>query len=681
MIQEIKKFFGFETVEEKLQRYDEVKKSFSEVNSEIDELAKDFYIEKTLHDQRLLEPDNKSIQDKINEKFAIYLSEHKSRIRKAKKSYDSAKKEIELIEKSLTNHKYIRKEPDGKGGWNYIYEENLINRRKGSFKEVFDLKNDKDLILKTGPGTIEEAKIFKKNPEYSPKVFEINEDSDPKYAVFEKLDVESARKDFEEFINRDRGYVHNWGVNIFKNNKKYKEVYDKLTTKKGRDMFERVRDIVIALDMKDIHSRNFGYDKDGNLKAIDIRDEDEVQKSIDSYQTIKKAYQNRIISLDSFNTVIKSLTKETKTKYSDFILFNEKGEILITKRSTWETSNAGSWVIPGGHVDPGEDHKIAAIRELQEETGYTVEDCENVGSYDDENCHIEYFQAQIDSTMQLPVVQWEEVRDLQWIPLNEVKEYDFVFNMKQNIMQILGLKEDHKEIIRKAIIEGIIPLDKVSQVIEKAKSGIYKLTPENKKLGRVGQKYGEKKEDTEQEDFLDFANNKTKASKFYIKDSLKSKMYLRQRLDIWASVSKYKSLSFNKIRKFNTDKDKFLSNIENEATREIVEDQFTKYSNDISKFIEDNKIKKSLTLYRNIDVESVDKIRFSLNREFEDKSFMSTSLVEQKRFGNFKMIIFCKKGSRVSCSDNQNELEYLIDKNSKFKVIELNDMEVKLKLL
>lgn len=38
------------------------------------------------------------------------------------------------------------------------------------------------------------------------------------------------------------------------------------------------------------------------------------------------------------------------------------------------------------------------------------------------------------------------------------------------------------------------------EIIEKARSGVYKLTAENKKLGRVGQKYGESKKEDKQND-------------------------------------------------------------------------------------------------------------------------------------------------------------------------------------
>ena len=46
------------------------------------------------------------------------------------------------------------------------------------------------------------------------------------------------------------------------------------------------------------------------------------------------------------------------------LLFNDKGEVLLAKR----TDN-GLWCIPGGHVDLGETLAQACLRELCEETG------------------------------------------------------------------------------------------------------------------------------------------------------------------------------------------------------------------------------------------------------------------------------------------------------------------------
>ena len=281
----IVRLIGFESDESKLNRFNEIKKSYDEVQLSLDNLAEDFLIEKSNYKKRLFDPDNQSIKLRIKEKWDSYLKDHRQEIQKAKKDYDNLKKEIEKFEST-------------------------------------------DLI--------------KKNQE---------------------------------------------------------------------------------------------------TQAIQI---------------IKKAYQTNLISLDDYNKVINKSTKREKTLYSDFILFNENYEVLLLKRSTWDMSNPGVWVLPGGHVDSGEDHLTAAKRELIEETGYDVYcdkiDVTNVGSYDDNKCHIEYFQATINQSEQTPNLQWEEVRDVKWVPVNELKEYEMVFNMKENLLKILNLPNEEKTEIKKSDI-------------------------------------------------------------------------------------------------------------------------------------------------------------------------------------------------------------------------------------
>lgn len=47
------------------------------------------------------------------------------------------------------------------------------------------------------------------------------------------------------------------------------------------------------------------------------------------------------------------------------LIRNKKGEILLIKSPKWEDK----WLIPGGHVEPGEKILDSAFREAQEETG------------------------------------------------------------------------------------------------------------------------------------------------------------------------------------------------------------------------------------------------------------------------------------------------------------------------
>lgn len=381
LIGKIRQFLGLETIEEKVQRYEEINKSFTEHDDLIDQLAKDFFIEKSLKEQRLNDPDNYIVIDKITDKFDKFLKAHKQSIGKAKKEFDSLKKEKEILEKDQSVMEVVQKGILGDLG---------------------------DQCLATIEGVLKNKK-------------------------------ETA------------------------------------------------------------------------------------------YSKIKKAYQDRKISLDSFNTIIKSLTKEGKTKYSDFLLFNENGELLLLQRAKWEDPNHGAWNVPGGHVDPGEDFMTAAKRELVEESGFWVDECENVGSFEDDKVHIEYFMGSVNTNDKLPVLEWEEARDYKWIPVSEIKDEPMIFNMRENIMRILGLVNRHKEIIKKAILEGIISVD---DIVKGGKKSSPKLVSKKRLITRDGKTFlttvyvstgtGEEVEsitDEKEVDRLPFVKDLRQGEKYYIKSS------------------------------------------------------------------------------------------------------------------------------------------------------------------
>jgi len=54
-------------------------------------------------------------------------------------------------------------------------------------------------------------------------------------------------------------------------------------------------------------------------------------------------------------------------------------EILLIQRKNEPFK--GKWALPGGFVDEHEDLKDAAMRELQEETGLSVSDMEQLGAF------------------------------------------------------------------------------------------------------------------------------------------------------------------------------------------------------------------------------------------------------------------------------------------------------------
>ena len=58
-----------------------------------------------------------------------------------------------------------------------------------------------------------------------------------------------------------------------------------------------------------------------------------------------------------------------------------KGVLLHQDRVLLLLNERGVWDLPGGRPDPGEDHRAALKREVQEEAGLTVEVGEALGDY------------------------------------------------------------------------------------------------------------------------------------------------------------------------------------------------------------------------------------------------------------------------------------------------------------
>ncbi len=50
------------------------------------------------------------------------------------------------------------------------------------------------------------------------------------------------------------------------------------------------------------------------------------------------------------------------------VIQNDQGQILLVKSPKWQNK----WLLPGGHIDPGESIMNSQVRETLEETGLTV---------------------------------------------------------------------------------------------------------------------------------------------------------------------------------------------------------------------------------------------------------------------------------------------------------------------
>jgi len=99
------------------------------------------------------------------------------------------------------------------------------------------------------------------------------------------------------------------------------------------------------------------------------------------------------------------------------VCHNPDGRLLLVRRAN--EPGRGRWSIPGGRVEPGEDDAAALVREMEEETGLTVQLGPLIGRvrrgpYDigDYRCEV------IDGTLRAG----SDALDAKWCGLAELRE-------------------------------------------------------------------------------------------------------------------------------------------------------------------------------------------------------------------------------------------------------------------
>ncbi|MGQ4872765.1 MAG: NUDIX hydrolase [Promethearchaeia archaeon] len=108
------------------------------------------------------------------------------------------------------------------------------------------------------------------------------------------------------------------------------------------------------------------------------------------------------------------------------------GKLLLIKRKY--NPDAGYWSIPGGHLELGERVRHAAVREVEEETGFKTKVKELAGVIDkimyDDKGKIEYhyvlinfFLEQIEGKPDQPPNASDDALDAKFVPFEELKNY------------------------------------------------------------------------------------------------------------------------------------------------------------------------------------------------------------------------------------------------------------------
>jgi len=105
------------------------------------------------------------------------------------------------------------------------------------------------------------------------------------------------------------------------------------------------------------------------------------------------------------------------------VIQNDKHEVLLIKSHRYHTQSE-EWEIPAGRVDSGESSINAAIREVLEETGYSVETPQLIYKYNPSNGtsdqRFSIYKAVASKQEGLP--DPFEVHDMKWVSKDELLE-------------------------------------------------------------------------------------------------------------------------------------------------------------------------------------------------------------------------------------------------------------------
>lgn len=274
-------------------------------------------------------------------------------------------------------------------------------------------------------------------------------------------------------------------------------ILDKLATLESNYRQETVKDTGIAQKIK------------GNLSYI--YKFDSIQKSVngllnessigEAYDTVVEAYKQSKIDKEKFKQIRKDAESKLSRQvhYSDVIVQDMLGRVLLLKRAEGEDEIAGKWCLPGGHVDPGESHKEAAIRELCEETAIDVpiEYATKMAEVNSSKAMIEYYQVNVDH---IPVIaiNVREHQDYEWVNVYDIPKYDLIYDLQDTLKKIFKHQLDPSIIEIKKSFNTILLAylnDKLDEQVVSDTSKVYfeksKQEGDPDKVGAVMRKFKE----------------------------------------------------------------------------------------------------------------------------------------------------------------------------------------------
>jgi len=122
-----------------------------------------------------------------------------------------------------------------------------------------------------------------------------------------------------------------------------------------------------------------------------------------------------------------------KIKLASEVYIVKDGRLLLFKRSAKAKRFPGYWIGPGGHIDEGEDAMLAALREVEEETGVRIETSDIKLKAVVIHHHLDREEVWVSSMFLATIPEQQAIKKneregkAKWWPLEEVKKLKSVF--------------------------------------------------------------------------------------------------------------------------------------------------------------------------------------------------------------------------------------------------------------
>ena len=226
---------------------------------------------------------------------------------------------------------------------------------------------------------------------------------------------------------------------------------------------------------------------DEDLQLIsELSENEDVNEVYDALIEMKEGSSTKFGKLtESCQTKISGILKklvenengvgEIKT-YADMVIYNDKGELLLLKRTVDEEVAPNQWGLAGGKVEDGETTEEAAIREANEESGLTFSDVKRLKEFTNDGSVSHYYSGLSNSE---EVVLSEEHSEYAWVKPEQLGNYDIIFGNVDRYKELASMVFENKELTEAEDSEAVKKreekLVKIEQRIKESKEDILEL--------------------------------------------------------------------------------------------------------------------------------------------------------------------------------------------------------------